>query len=85
MVSLIVELSCPQHGFERFRIKVVKRFNMHANEIKPRFRSRPKAGGLRCVYVGRDVTEKEIRNYLIDHFRRRGLWERILTMQFKSV
>lgn len=78
-------MKCPKHGLERFRVKIVRRFNIYADEIQPKFRSRPKSGGLSCLYVGRDVTEREMRNFLVEHFRKRGLWERILSMQFKTI
>lgn len=78
-------MKCPQHGLERFKIKVIKRFNMPPETLQPKSRSRPKPGGLSYVYVGRNVSEREIRKYLIDYFRKRGLRENILTMQFKKV
>lgn len=83
MASLWVEMKCPEHGLERFRIKIVKRFNMTPNKITPEFRSRRKASGLSRLLVGRDVGDHEIENYLIDYFRRRGLWESILKMKLE--
>ncbi len=83
MATLWVELRCPDHGLERFRIKVVKRFNMNPNIIKPKFRSRRKASGLSRLLVGRDVSSREIENYLIDYFRERGLWKSILKMKLE--
>lgn len=78
-------MKCPEHGLERFKIKVVKRFNMRAEMIQPKLRSRPKPGGLSCIYVGRNVSEREIRKYLIDYFRGKGVWERVLTMKFTTL
>lgn len=83
MVSLWIELKCPEHGLERFRIKIVKRFNMDPDKIMPRFRSRPKPGGLSCLLVGRNVTNREIENYLHDYLRRKGLMEAVLGMRLK--
>jgi len=83
LASLWVELKCPEHGLERFRIKIVKRFNMIRNMITPEFRSRRKASGLSRLLVGRDVGNHEIENYLIDYFRERGLWESILKMKLE--
>jgi hypothetical protein len=85
LVSLIVELDCPEHGLERFRVKIVKRFNMKPDVIIPKFRRKPKPGGWRCVYVGRNISPGEIRDYLIAYFRRRGMWENILSMKLKAV
>lgn len=81
MVSLMVELNCSEHGFERFRIKIVKRFNMDPNMIMPKFRSRPKPGEISCLWVGRYVGDREIKEYLIGYFHEKGLLERILYMK----
>jgi len=78
-------MKCPEHGLERFKIKVVKRFNMHAEIIEPRFRSRPKPGELSCIYVGRSISEREVREYLIDYLHRKGLWEKIVTIKFSTI
>lgn len=83
LVSLWIELRCSEHGLERFRIKIVKKFNMSPNTITPEFRSRRKASGLSRLLVGRDVSNHEIENYLIDYFREGGLWESILKMKLE--
>jgi len=64
MGSLWIEAKCNQHGFERFKIKIIKKFNMPSDEISPRFRSRPKPGELSCLLVGRDVSTQEIEKYI---------------------
>lgn len=81
MSTLWVEMICPKHGLERFKIKIVRKFNIKADAIMPKFRSRPEAGGLGSLLVGRDVNNKEIQNYLIRYFRRKGLMEAILRMK----
>lgn len=83
MASLWVELNCPEHGLERFRIKIVKRFNMIHNMIRPEFRSRRKASGLSRLLVGRDVGNHEIEKYLIHYLRERGLWESVVKMKLE--
>lgn len=81
MASLLVEFKCPEHGLERFRIKIVKRFNMDPDTILPRFRTRPKAGEIKFLAVGRDVTDDDIERYFENYFRERGLWQQILHMR----
>lgn len=83
MASLWVELKCPEHGLERFKIKIVKRFNIKSDTIMPKFRSKPTADDLSCLLVGRNVSNKEIQDYLADYFRQKGLWEAILRIQLK--
>lgn len=75
-------MRCPKHGLEHFRVKIVKRYNMPAEDIKPKIRSRPKPG-ISCLYVGRDVNKEKAEKYLINYFRRQGLWEDILRMRME--
>jgi len=82
MKGLFVELKCPEHGLERFTIKVKRKFNMPSNEIKLVFRQKPRTN-LSYVLVGRYVDEKYIEHYVKKYLRERGLWERIIT--FKPV
>lgn len=81
LVSFMVELNCPKHGFERFRIKVVKKFNMPPSTIKPRISSRPNPGEISCLVVGRDVSAIDAKKYLIDYLQKRGMWESILSVK----
>ena len=81
VTSLLVEFKCPEHGLERFRIKIIKRFNMNPNTILPRFRTRPKAGEIKFLAVGRNVTNTEIERYFVNYFREKGLWDHVLRMR----
>jgi len=81
VASLLVEYNCPEHGLERFRIKIVKRFNMDPDTILPRFRTRPKAGEIKFLAIGRNVTNTDIERYFTSYFRERGLWEQVLRMK----
>lgn len=66
---------------ERFRIKIVRKFNMKPDKILPRFRQRPTVADLSCLLVGRSVSNKEIENYLVEYFRRKGLMTAIVKTQ----
>jgi len=79
--SLFVELKCPKHGLERFNIKVVRRFNMKNDTIKPKFRTRTNTDELSRLLVGKNVCDKEIKDYLTHYFREKGLMEAILKMK----
>ncbi len=81
VASLLVEFKCPEHGLERFRIKIIKRFNMAPDTILPRFRTRPKAGEIKFLAVGRNVTNTEIERYFVNYFREKGLWDQVLRMR----
>jgi hypothetical protein len=75
-------MHCPQHGLERFEIKIIKKYNVSPDLIKPKFRSRPKPD-LSCIVVGRDVEYTEIRDYLVRYFNETGLINNIISMRFR--
>jgi len=75
-------MKCPEHGLERFQIKIVKKFNVKSDTITPKFRNRPTVGDLSCLLVGRGVSNKEIEKYLTSYLRKKGLIETILRMKF---
>jgi len=80
MTSFAVEILCNKHGFERFRVKIIRRFNMPTQVIIPEFSRRPTAGEIKCIYVGRSVSDKEVEGYLINYFREKGLLDKIVRM-----
>ena len=82
MGSLLITVRCPEHGLERFRVKVVKRYNIAADEIKPKIRSRP-SPGISCLYIGRRITNDEVEKYLIEQLRKQGLLENVVRVRFQ--
>lgn len=81
MVSIIIEVKCPKHGLERFKVKIIKRFNIASNEIMPRLRRKPVRGELCLLYVGRNVSYNEAKRYLVDYFRERGMLEQVVRIR----
>jgi hypothetical protein len=77
-----VELKCPQHGLERFKIKIIRKYNVKSDEIIPKFRTKPKYE-LSSIVVGKYVQQKEIRDYLIRYFAQTGLIDNILSIRLK--
>jgi hypothetical protein len=80
MHGLLVELVCPQHGLERFIIKVTRRFNISPNEMTSKFRTKPKPG-LSGIIIGRNVNEKEAQKLLENYLREKGMWERVVSIK----
>jgi len=78
--GLVVELSCPEHGLERFTVKVIRRFNISPGEIIPKFRTKPEYD-LSRIIVGREVDTKEVQKYLESYLREKGMWERVLSIR----
>jgi hypothetical protein len=81
MEALWVEVEHPKFGLERYKIKVITKYNVPTNTLSPVPKKRAKPEQISCLWVGRGVSEKEIMDYVVDHFKRTGLWERILRMQ----
>ncbi len=80
-MELIVEMKCPMHGFERFKIKVIRKYNMPSYSIKPEFRSRPKPGGIRRILVGRNVKGSEAQRFLNNYFYHKGMSHSVLRIK----
>jgi hypothetical protein len=81
LASILIEMKCPKHGFERFRVKLIKRFNITSNEIIPKLRRKPTLDEIGLLYVGRNVSYDEAKNYLISYFRERGMLEEIVRIR----
>jgi len=45
---------------------------MPSNEIRPRFRSKPKPE-ISCLLVGRNVSERDTQNYLMNYLREKTI------------
>lgn len=84
LVSLWVEMKCPIHGLERFKIKIVRRFNMKPDMIVPKFRCRPTPGDLGWLLVGRNVSNREVEKFLAEYFVKKGMANAILGIQLKT-
>jgi len=82
LASIMVEMSCPEHGFERFKIKVIKKYNVNKELIEPKFRTKPRHE-LAGVIVGKDVNQYEVRRYLVEYFREAGMMDKILSMKMQ--
>lgn len=77
-----VEMSCPEHGLERFKIKVIKKYNVSKELIEPKFRTKPRYE-LAGVVVGKNVANYEVRQYLVEYFREAGMMDKVLSMRFQ--
>jgi len=82
--NILLEVACPKHGFERFSIKVVKRYNIPSKDIRAHFR-KLKYDEITQLYVGRKVTNKEIKKFVNDYLSRVGMREMILKMKFVKI
>lgn len=80
MTSVLVEFVCPKHGLERFKVKVIKKYNINPNLIMPRFRTKPKRE-LSGIIVGRNVEVSRVTDYLMDYFNSAGLINNVISIR----
>jgi hypothetical protein len=78
----MVELSCPDHGLERFKIKVIKKYNVNKELIEPKFRTKPRHE-LSGLVVGKSVENQVVKDYVVQYLRDAGLIDRVLSMRFQ--
>jgi len=83
MPKLWVEYKCPEHGLERFKIKVIKKYNVNTKMIMRKYRTRPRHE-LSGIIVGRKVEQNEIQDYLIQYFRETGLMNRVVSIKIQG-
>jgi len=75
LVSILVEIWCPEHGLERFRVKIIRKFNMTSNQIIPKLRKKRKVNEIRYLYIGRNVSYSEAERYLVNYFHENRIGE----------
>lgn len=80
MAHIFIEMRCPEHGYERFKIKVIRKYNVSPNAIQPKFRTKPKPD-LSGVIIGRSVNETEVTDYLVRYYRESGVINSIISMR----
>jgi hypothetical protein len=81
LTKILIEAKCPTHGLERFKIKIIKKYNVKADTIAPIFRTKPKAGELSCLIIGRNIKYNDVKDYLITYLHETGLIDSIITMK----
>jgi len=62
--SLMVEATCPEYGMERYKIKIIKKYNISPEKIMPKYRTRPHHE-LSGVVIGKNITFETAREYVV--------------------
>lgn len=63
MASLMIELNCPGSGIERYKVKIIKKYNIKHEEIMPKFRTRPRHE-LSGIVIGKNISYETAKEYL---------------------
>jgi hypothetical protein len=82
MANFQVELRCPEHGLERFNIKVIKKYNVSPEIIAPKFRTRPRRE-MSGIIVGRKVSTNEMQDFMMQYFKETGMIDRIVALRLQ--
>jgi len=77
-----IEMHCPQHGLERFKIKIIKKYNINPEKIMPKYRTKPKHE-LSGLIIGRNVNKNEVLDYLLEYFDQKGMLDKIISIKLK--
>ena len=59
----MVEIRNPELELERYKVKIIKKYNIKHEEIFPKFRSRPRYE-LSGIVIGRDISYETAKEYL---------------------
>ncbi len=82
MATFQVELRCPEHGLERFNIKVIKKYNVTPQLIAPKFRTRPKHE-MSGIIVGRKVSTNEMQDFMMQYFKETGMIDKLVALKLQ--
>jgi len=83
LYRLYVEVLRTPNNFERFKIKVIKKFNVPSKSFKAIYGKRRK--NLKAFVVGRGLNEEDILQYISEYIKREGLWQKIITMRLETL
>ena len=83
MATFQVELRCPEHGLERFNIKVIKKYNVNPELIAPKYRTRPRHE-MSGIIVGRKVSHTEMQDFMMQYFRETGMIDRLVALKLQK-
>jgi hypothetical protein len=64
MAGLLIEANCVEHGIERYKIKIIKKYNIDSEKIIPKYRTRP-SHELSGLVIGKSVSYEAAREYLL--------------------
>ncbi len=81
MQGVWVECNHPRYGLERYKIKVVRKFNVPTDTIAPVPSRRRDPEYINSIVVGRGVSKEEVMNYMVEYFKRTGMIDRVLWMK----
>ena len=80
--SLMVEATCPEHGMERYKIRIIKKYNIKPEKIMPRYRTRPHHE-LSGVVIGKNITFETARDYVLRYLNESAQQNTVMTIRLQ--
>jgi hypothetical protein len=59
----MIEVNRPDSGIERYKVKIIKKYNIKHGEIMPKFRTRPRHE-LSGIVIGRSISYETAKEYV---------------------
>jgi hypothetical protein len=80
--SLMVEATCPEHGMERYKIKIIKKYNINPEKIMPKYRSRPRHE-LSGVVIGKNISFETARDYVLRYLNESAQQNTVMSIRLQ--
>jgi len=80
--SLMVEAFCPEYGIERYKIKIIRKYNISPETIMPKYRTHPRYE-LSGVVIGKNISNETARDYVIRYLNRSAQYDLITSIKLQ--
>lgn len=81
--SLMVEATCPEHGMERYKIKIIKKYNIKPEKIMPKYRTRPRHE-LSGVVIGKNISYETARDYVLRYLNESAQRNMVMSIRLQK-
>jgi len=80
MASFMIEAKCPEHAIERYKIKIIKKYNISQQKIMPKFRTRPKYE-LSGIIIGKNISYEAAKDYVVHYLNESSRLNMIMSVR----
>jgi hypothetical protein len=81
--SLMVEATCPEYGMERYKIKIIKKYNIKPEKIMPKYRTRPRYE-LSSVVIGKNISYETARDYVLRYLNESARQNSVMSIRLQK-
>jgi hypothetical protein len=80
--SLMVESTCSEYGMERYKIKIIKKYNISPEKIMPKYRTRPRHE-LSGVVIGKNISFETARDYVVRYLNESARQNMVMSIRLQ--